>query len=316
MQQKVIYRKTTKSDTLMNTIVTDFRVNKILYLMILPVIIYYIIFCYKPMYGAIIAFKDFSPAKGILGSQWVGFKHFVDFFNSYYFWRILKNTVVLSLGTLIFSFPAPIILALMINEIKNKQFAKVVQTISYLPHFISMVVICSLIRMFCDENGLVNYIAGFFGAEPVNLLSKPEYFVPVYIISDIWQTIGWGSIVYLAALTNLDPQLYEAAVIDGAGKWKQTINITIPGIMPTILIMLILRMGNMLNIGFEKIILLYNPLIYETADVISSFVYRKGLQEFSWSFSAAVGLFNSVINFMLLIASNKISQKINDVGLW
>jgi putative aldouronate transport system permease protein len=305
-----------KEDTFIKRVVKDFKANKSLYIMVIPVLVFYILFHYKPMYGVIIAFKDFSPTKGILGSNWVGFKHFIDFVSSMYFVRTLKNTLVLNVVNLIFGFPAPIILALLVNELKNKYFSKVVQTISYLPHFISLVVVCGMIIDFTRDTGVINDIIALFGGERKTLLSVAKYFVPVFVGSDIWQDLGWGSIIYLAALAGIDQELYEAACVDGAGKWKQTLHITLPGILPTIIILLVLRIGNMLNVGFEKIILLYSPVTYETADVISSYVYRKGLQEFNFSFSAAVGLFNSVVNFILLISANKISKKFNDSSLW
>ena len=294
----------------------DFKKNKSLYFLMTPVILFYLIFCYKPMYGALIAFQNYNPGNGMLASEWVGFKHFIDFFSGYYFLRVLSNTVIISLSGLVFGFPAPIILAFLMNELKNKYFCKTVQTITYLPHFISLVVICGMIKDFTADNGVINYIIRLFGGETSTMLSRPEMFVPVYIISDIWQGIGWGSIIYLAALSGIDPQLYEAARIDGAGHFKQAIHITLPGIIPTIVIMLILRIGNILNVGFEKIILLYSPLTYKTADVISTYVYRKGLGEYNWSFSAAVGLFNSVINFGLLLGANYLSRKMSESSLW
>lgn len=294
----------------------DFKKNKELYVIIAPVILFYILFHYAPMYGAIIAFKDYIPAKGFFESEWVGLKHFADFFQSFYFWRILKNTLLISVNMLVFGFPAPILLALLINELKSKWFSRTVQTVTYMPHFISMVVICGMIAQFTRDNGFVTAFLANFGMPKDTMLSKPDLFVPVYVISGIWQEVGWGSIIYLAALAGVDQELYEAAKIDGAGRWKQTVYITIPSIIPTIIILLILRMGTMMNVGFEKIILLYNPAIYETADVISSFVFRKGLQEFSWSFSSAVGLFNSVINFTLVVTANWISKKTNETSLW
>lgn len=284
--------------------------------MILPVIIYYILFHYKPMYGAIIAFKDFSPLLGIERSPWVGFKHFKDFFNGYYFWRILRNTIVISLNSLLFGFPAPIIFALLLNELRNQRFKRIVQTVTYMPHFISLVVICGMIKEFTMSTGVIPDILSYFGFQKTNLLDKPHLFVPIYVISGIWQEVGWESIIYLAALASIDPELYEAAAIDGAGRWKQLWNVTLPGIVPTIMILLVLRIGRLLSVGHEKIILLYNPAIYETADVISSFVYRKGLQEFNWSYSAAVGMFNSVINLFLLVMANRFSRKISESSLW
>jgi putative aldouronate transport system permease protein len=294
----------------------DFVLNKYLYLMIVPVIAYYAVFHYAPMYGAIIAFKDYTPMKGILGSEWVGLQHFNDFFGSYYFWRILSNTVLISLYSLIFEFPAPVILALLINEVRHQAFKRVVQSITYMPYFISMIVICGMISDFTNADGIINGFLTTFGYDGKAMLQKPELFRPIYIISEIWQKIGWESIIYIAALMSIDQEQYEAARIDGANRWKQMLHITLPGIMPVITIMFILRMGNLLNVGFEKIILLYNPVTYETADVISSFVYRKGLLEFGWSYSSAVGLFNSAINLILLITANYISRKLNESSLW
>jgi len=301
---------------LSSRIVRDFLMNKYLYMMMIPVIVYYVIFHYIPMYGAIIAFKDYAPIKGIMGSDWVGLKHFADFFNSYYFERVLKNTILISLYTLIFEFPAPIILALLINEVRHRMFKKVVQTITYMPYFISLVVICGIITDFTNADGLINRFFMMLGYDGQAMLQKPQLFRPIYVLSEIWQRIGWESIIYIAALMGIDQEQYEAARMDGASRLKQMFYITIPGILPIITIMFILRMGNMLNVGFEKIILLYNSVTYETADVISSFVYRKGLLEFGWSYSAAVGLFNSVINLTLLIGANYISRKISKNSLW
>ncbi len=290
--------------------------NKYIYIMLIPFLLFYIIFMYGPMYGAMIAFKDFTPKLGILGSPWVGIKHFEAFFGSIYFWRLLRNTISISLQTLIFGFPAPIILALLLNEVRQAWFKKTVQTISYMPHFISLVVVCGIIKIFTGSEGIINDFMVNLGQERRDLLLDPALFQPIYVISDIWQKIGWESIIYLAALSGVDQELYEAARIDGAGKWRQLLSVTLPCILPTIVVMLILRVGSMMNIGFEKIILLYNGNTYETADVISSYVYRKGIQEFSYSFSTAVGLFNSVINFFLVLSANTISKKVNDTSLW
>ena len=290
------------------------------YLLVTPVVLFYLLFCYKPLYGVIIAFKDFSPAAGILGSDWTGsfgFQHFIDFFNSFYFKRILKNTLVISLTSILFGFPAPIIFALLLNEIKNEKFKRITQTISYMPHFISTVVICGMVTMFVSEKGFITQLLTFFGGEGgVSLLSKAEYFVPIYVISGIWQEVGWGAIIYLAALSGIDQQLYEAAKIDGANRWQQMLHVTLPGISGQIIIMFLLRIGRVMSVGHEKIILLYNAGIYETADVISTFVYRKGLLEYQWSYSAAIGIFNSIINFIIIIAFNKISKKYSEVSLW
>lgn len=300
-----------------NLIKKDLIRNKYVYIMAIPVILYYVVFHYMPMYGAIIAFKKFDIARGILGSPWVGFKYFETFFSSYYFGRLLRNTLLISLNMLFWGFPAPIVFALLLNEIKNKHFKKTVQTITYLPHFISIVIIAGLIHEFVAKDGLITNLLVKFGVENTNLLMKAEFFRPIYVISGIWQEVGWGSIIYLAALSGIDQEQYEAARVDGANRWRQLIHITIPGIIPTIVIMLILRLGHIMGVGYEKIILLYNPNTYDTADVISAFVYRKGLTgNFEFSYSSAVGLFNSVINFAMIILSNTVSRKINETSLW
>jgi putative aldouronate transport system permease protein len=290
--------------------------NKYIYLISLIGIAYYLIFKYVPMYGVVIAFKDFSPGRGILGSPWVGLKHFQAFFDSYYFWRIVSNTLLINIYQLLFSFPAPIILALLLNEIKHSLLKRTVQSITYLPHFISTVVIAGMIVDFTAKAGLINTVITWFGGERESLLLQADMFRTIYVSSEVWQQVGWGSIIYLAALSGIDSQLYDAATIDGANRWKQMLHVTIPGLMPTIVILLILQIGGMMNVGFEKIILLYNPLTYETGDVISSFVYRKGILEANYSYSTAVGLFNSLINFLLLILANQISRKVNDTSLW
>ena len=271
---------------------------------------------YKPMYGAIIAFMDYTPAKGISGSEWVGFENFARFFSSPYFVRLLRNTLLLSVYSIVFGFPAPIILALLLNEVGNKKFKKISQTVTYLPHFVSMVVICGMIKDFCLSTGLINDIVAFFGGTRTPLLQDPKYFRTIYTVSSIWQEVGWGSIIYLSALSGVDSQLYEAAAIDGAGKWKQTLHVTIPGITPTIIVMSILRMGSLMSMGYEKTILLYNSAIYDTADIISSYVYRVGLIEQDWSYSTAIGLFNSVINCALLVITNMISKRTTENSLW
>jgi putative aldouronate transport system permease protein len=294
----------------------DLARNKYIYLMLLPVVAYYLVFHYEPMYGAQIAFKDFSPGKGIWNSPWVGFKYFKEWFNSVYFWRLMRNTLLINVYDVLFGFPAPIILALLLNEIKSRTFKRTAQTVTYLPHFISLVVVCGLIVDFLTNDGLINNILNALGLESIPFMIKPEWFRTIYVTSGIWQGVGWGSIIYLAALSGVDPQLYEAATMDGAGRWKQTWHITLPCIMPTIVIMLILRLGQMLNVGAEKILLLYNPSTYETADVISTYVYRRGLLEMNYSYSTAVGLFNSIINFILLVTFNKVSRRITETSLW
>lgn len=294
----------------------DFKRNGTLYLLVIPVIVYYIIFHYKPIYGALMAFQDFAPRLGIWGSKWVGLKHFKAFFTSPDFGRLLKNTLTISISTLIVSFPAPIILALLLNEIHRIRIKKVVQTASYMPHFISLVVVCGMVKSFVSDTGFIGQLIGIFTGSPRNLLLEPKCFVPIYVVSNVWQSIGWDSIIYLAALSAVDVQQYEAADIDGAGRLKKMLYITFPGIMPTVIMMLILKIGSVMNVGFEKIILLYNPATYETADVISSFVYRQGFETQNWSYSTAVGLFNSVVNFILLLTANRISRKTSETSLW
>ncbi len=254
----------------------NFKKHKGLYLMILPVVIYYLIFCYYPMYGAQIAFRNYTPKKGILGSDWVGFKHFVDFFDSVYFGRLIANTLSINLKNLIFGFPAPIIFALLLNEVKWPRFKKAVQTVSYMPHFISTVVIAGMILQFTATDGFITQIMTLFGYPKQNMMLNPEMFQPIYVISDIWQSVGWGSIIYIAAVAGINGELYEAARMDGAGRWKQMVHVTLPGILPTIITMFVMRVGNMMNLGFEKIILLYNSSIYEKADVISTYVLPEG----------------------------------------
>lgn len=293
----------------------DYVVNKSLYLLLLPVIAYYIIFSYVPLYGALIAFMDYTPGLG-MSSNWVGFKHFVTFFTSPSFGILMRNTLRISLSTLIVTFPAPIILALLFNELKSQKFSKIIQNASYLPHFISLVVVCGIIKDFTSDSGVVTAFLSLFGVPKVSLLNYPKYFVPVYVVSEVWKGAGWGSIIYLAALTGIDASLYEAATIDGAGRFKQLIHVTLPGISSTIIMMLIIRLGNVLTVGYEKLILLYNDATLEVADVISTYVYRKGLLEQNWSFSTAVGLFNSAVNLILLFATNFISRKVSDYGLW
>ncbi len=294
----------------------DFHKNGSLYLLVLPVVVFYFIFNYMPMYGVLMSFQDFSPRLGIMGSEWVGLQHFQRFLSSSDFQRVLGNTLKISLTTLVCEFPAPILLALLLNEMPNRRVKKVVQTFSYLPHFISMVVICGMIKIFVANDGLIGAIAARLTGNNSSLLMQSNKFLPIYVISSIWQAVGWESIIYLAALASVDRQLYEAAEIDGAGRIRKIINITLPSISTTIVTMLILRLGKVMNVGYEKIILLYNPVIYDTSDVISSYVYRMGFDNQNWSYSAAVGLFNSVINLVLLFSTNTISKKLSDTSLW
>ena len=294
----------------------DWRRNKLKYIIAIPLIIYLIIFSYRPMYGLIIAFQDYKPQLGIMGSQFVGLDNFRRFFADPNCWRIIRNTFRLSIWTIIFGFPAPIILAILINEIRGKIFKRVVQTVSYMPYFISIVVICSLINTFTQSDGLISNFLQFFGAAPVNLLANKHFFTPIYVISEIWQTMGWDSIIYLAALSSIDSELYEAAKIDGANRFQQILHVTVPGIMPTIIILFILRMGNILSVGFEKILLLYSPTTYSVADVISTYVYRVGLLDADFSYSTAIGLFNTIVNVVMLLITNAIVKKTTKSGLF
>lgn len=290
--------------------------GKYLYLMLLPVMAYYVIFQYGPMYGAIIAFKNFSPAHGIWHSAWVGFRWFHDFFVSYYFKRLIVNTLLISFYSILFGFPVPIIFAMLLNELSSRAFKRAVQTVTYMPHFISIIVVVGMMFIFMDLNGPVNDVIAALGGKRIDFMTEPGWFRPLYVGSDIWQQFGWGSIIFLAALAGIDPTLYEAARMDGASRWSQWWHVTLPGIAPTIIILLILRLGNIMTVGFQKIILMYNPLTYSTADVISTFVYRQGLLEMDYSYSAAVGLFNSVANFLFLLAVNRISRRMSETSLW
>lgn len=290
--------------------------DKYLYLLLLPGLILYLLFCYYPMYGLIIAFKDFNPMDGIWGSAWVGLKHLEKFFSSIFFSRLLTNTVLLSLYNLIVGFPIPIIFALLLNEVKPGIFKKVTQTVSYLPHFISIVVIVGLLNIVFSPTGIVpETLTNAFGSSP-SFLSDPQWFRTMYVGSEVWQHFGWNSIIYLAALSGIDPGLYEAAKIDGASRFKQVLYITLPGIAPTIVTLLILNSGSLLSVGFEKIILMYSPSTYSTADVIATYTYRVGLLQSQYSFGVAVGLFNSVANCIILVLVNGISRKLADTSLW
>lgn len=295
----------------------DLRRDKVLIFMCIPAIVYYFIFKYIPMYGVLIAFQRYSPLTGIWGSEWVGFKWFLEFFKSFYFFRLIRNTFLLNIYQLFFGFPVPITFALLLNEIRNVYYKKVVQTVSYFPHFISTVIIVGLLFDFLNpDGGIVNKFIGLFGIEPISFMTQKEWFRTVFVASNIWKNFGWGSIVYLAALTSIDQQLYESATIDGASKLQQIFYINIPSLAPTIIILAILRIGRIMSIGFQKVILMYSPAIYETADVISTYVYRKGLLNANYSFGAAVGLFNAIINFCLIMVVNRISRKISQVSLW
>ncbi|GIO92705.1 sugar ABC transporter permease [Paenibacillus lactis] len=293
------------------------RKNWQLYLLFLPVLLYFIVFHYVPMYGVQIAFKDFIANKGILESPWVGFKHFERFFNSFYFWRIIKNTLGIGLYELIVGFPIPIILALMINEARSGRFRRFIQTVTYAPHFLSTVVVVGMIMMFLSPvSGLVNFIITSFGGEPIAFMTEPSWFKSIYVWSGVWQSMGWSSIIYLAALAGIDPQLHEAAKVDGAGWFRRIWHINLPGIAPTMIILLILNIGSILGVGFEKVFLMQNSLNMEASDVIATNVYRSGILGAQYSYSAAVGLFNSVVNFIMLITVNRIARRVSETSLW
>jgi len=288
-----------------------------LYLMLLPTVLWLLIFLYKPMYGLQIAFKDYSIFRGVAGSPWIGWEHFQTLFANDQFLRAVKNTIVISFYNLIFGFPMPIILALMFNEILRQTFKKTAQTIVYLPHFISSVIIAGIvITAFSPSAGIVNTIMGWFGLEPIYFLTKPEWFRPIFVGTGIWQEAGFQSIVYLAAIAGVSPTLYESAVVDGASRWQMMWKITIPSIMPTIIIMLIILIGNMLGVSFEMIILLYQPATFQTADVVNTFIYRQGIQGGQYDLAAAAGLFNAVVAFVLVMTANTIAKRYSRTSLW
>lgn len=286
--------------------------------MILIPLAWYIIFCYTPMAGVQIAFKNFKARAGIWGSPWATpfYKHFARYFSSYYAWSTIWNTLALNLGCLAIGFPMPIILALLLNEIHHSGFKRTVQTITYMPYFISLVVTCSIIKIYCQENGLFSQIAMLFGGQKQNFLINPGAFRTIYVVSGIWQNIGWNSILYLAALSGIDQEQYEAARIDGANRFQQIWNITIPGILPTIMIMFVLRMGSILNVGYEKVLLLYTDNTLEVADVFSTYTYRMGFKDQKYSLSTAVGLFNTLVNICFLMLTNWFSRKTTESGLF
>lgn len=287
------------------------------YVMLLPTVVWLLLFLYKPMYGLQIAFKDYSLFRGIEGSPWIGFAHFEDLFQSDQFLRAIRNTVLISFYSLLIGFPVPIILALMFNEVLNQRFKRTAQTIVYLPHFISSVIIAGIvITAFSPSAGIVNTILGWFGIEPIYFLTRPEWFRPIFIGTGIWQEAGFQSIVYLAAIAGISPTLYESAVVDGASRWQMMWKITLPSILPTIIIMLIIRIGNLMEVGFEMIILLYQPATYQTADVINTYIYRAGLQGGQYDVAAAAGLFNAVVAFVLVIGANTISRRYSRTSLW
>lgn len=279
-------------------------------------LLFYIIFCYGPMYGVLIAFKDYNIAEGVWGSKWVGFKWFEKFLIDPYFWKLVRNTLLLNIYGLVFGFPIPIILALMLNEVSNSKFKRVVQTVSYLPHFISTVVICGMLVNFLSLSGIFNQLLAALGFEKIQFLMFPKYFRTIFTASGIWQSCGWTSIIYLASLTSVDQEIVEAAAIDGANRWQRIRHVTLPAITPTISIMLIMQLGRLMTLGYEKIILLYNGSTYETADTIATYVYRRGILNADYSYSTAVGLFQSVVGVILLVMANRVSKKLSETSLW
>lgn len=294
----------------------DFKRNGKAYLMVLPSIILIFIFCYIPMYGVLMAFQNYRPQKGVFGSEWVGLKNFMEFFGSPHANYVIKNTILISLYSLAVGFPFPIILALLLNEVKNRAFKRTVQTITYMPYFVSTVVVCGIIKAFLGSDGMINEIMKLFGATPQNYLNIPWLFPSIIVFSDLWQCIGWNSIIYLAALSGIDQELYDAAAVDGCGRLRQMWHVTLPGIIPTIIILLILSIGGLLAANSDKILLLYSPLTYETGDVIGTFIYRQGIKGGRFSYSEAVGLFQTVINFLLLVFANWFSNKTTETSLW
>jgi putative aldouronate transport system permease protein len=288
-----------------------------LYLMMIPMVLMLVLFTYRPIGSLIIAFKDYSPFKGIMASPWAGLSHYKEFFNSPYAGRVIRNTVVLGMAQLFLGFPLPIIFALLLNELRGGAFKKTVQTVSFLPHFISTVVVCSMVMNFLSPSyGVINSIIQKFGGEPIYFLTQPKLFLPVFITMILWRETGYNSIVYISALTSISEELYEAATVDGANRWKQLWHITLPELTPTIVIMLLVQLGAILNVSYEAIILLYNPSIYETADIISTFVYRVGMQQGRYDYSTAIDLMNSVFSFILVIGANKLSKRLTETSLW
>ncbi|GGD79957.1 ABC transporter permease [Paenibacillus nasutitermitis] len=301
----------------LHTRMKKIKPNLSLYVLISLPLAYFIIFCYWPIYGVQIAFKNFSAVQGIMGSPWVGFAHFQTFFDSIFFDRVVWNTVKISVFSIVLGFPAPIILALLINELKNRYFQKVVQNISYAPYFISQVVMVGILIVFLSPStGLINQLTALFGWEPISFMQESGWFKTIFITSGIWQGTGWGTVIYMAVLAGVDHEQIEAAVLDGANKFQRIWYISLPYIMPTAVILFILSAGSIMNVGFEKVFLMQNSSNMEASDVISTFVYRKGLLNIEYSFATAVGLFNSLINFFILIAVNRFARRTGNMSLW
>lgn len=303
-------------DSKKSTLIRDLKRDWPIYTMLFVPFIFLIVFRYLPMFGNIIAFRKFVPGGSIFGEEWVGFHYIKMFIKDATFWRVFKNTLTLGFLTLVFTFPLPIIFALMLNEVASKKFKKFIQTASYLPHFLSTVIVAGILLEILATNGSINNVIEFLTGQRVNFIQDPKWFRTIYVGSEIWQRTGYGAILYLAALTNIDDSLYEAAKIDGANRWQQTLNVTLPGIMPTIVTVFILNVGSFMAVGFEKIILIYNPLTYQTGDVISTYLYRVGLQSNNFSYATAIGLFESIIGLTLVLSSNALSRKLVKRSLW
>lgn len=305
--------KKTMPERIKNSLKKDYQ----LYLLIIPAIVYFLVFHYAPMYGIQIAFKDYSPVKGITGSPWVGFKYFERFFRSWQFEKLIRNTLGLSVFQLVAGFPVPIILAMLLHHVKQKHFKKVVQTVTYIPHFISVVVMVGMINVFLSPStGMFNNIREMLGLDKIFFLGIPEYFKSIFVLSGVWQNAGWGSIIYLAALSSVSPELYEAAKIDGASKFQIIKNIDFPSILPTIVILLIMNMGRIMNIGFQKAYLLQNDLNTESSEIIQTYMYKIGLERMEFEYSTAITLFNTLINIILLVTANQISKRATESSLW
>jgi putative aldouronate transport system permease protein len=283
--------------------------------LVLP-LVFLLVFKYVPMLGNVIAFRRFRPGGNPFGDEWVGFHYFEQFIHNQQFWTVFWNTVILGGLTLLVCFPLPIVLALMLNELRSRRFKKVVQTITYLPHFMSIVIVAGIVLQLVSLDGTVNQVVRAFGGDAIPFMQEPGWFRSIYLSSEVWQTVGWGTILYLAALTTVDDQLYEAARIDGANRWQQTWHVTLPGIRPTMMVLLILNIGSFMAVGFEKVLLLQNPLIYSTADVISTYLYRVGIQSAQFSYAAAIGLFESVIGLILVLSANFVSRRLVGASLW
>ena len=302
------------------SLLTILRKYRLYYLLAVPGLLYFLIFHYLPIYGIVIAFKDISPfssVSDVITKPFVGLKWFRQLVESFYFWQIMRNTVWISFLKLVSVFPASIALALLINEVPFVRLKRIIQTVSYVPHFFSMVVVAGIVMsLLTTEGGLINQIIALFGGEPHMFLGDPNQFRGILVLTTLWQEVGWGTILFLAAISNIDPQLYEAAVIDGAGKWRQTLHITLPGITFVIVILLIFRIGGLLNAGFEQILLLYSPPVYEVADILDTYVYRSGIESLKYSFATAVGLFKALIAAGLLLGSNVVAKRLGHTGIW